>query len=137
MPPMRPLTLSLLILGAWLLVVTFETGILFPGYGFSHEDLMGILLFISPALVVGLVVGCFVTRVRPFRPALPIVAIVASVIVTSLLVVALSVRNGSTFKQSMGWGLMYLPVVCIFSIPAAVTCLWSQACRRYWIRKQQ
>jgi uncharacterized membrane protein len=133
---MRTLTLSLLILGAWLLVVGVETGILLPGHGFRHEDLMAILLCLSPALIVGLTVGCFVTRERPFRPVLPIVAIVASVLVIFVLFVALSIKHADAFVQAIGGALLYFPAICIFSVPAAITCLWAQACRRYCMRRR-
>ncbi|HTX22938.1 MAG TPA: hypothetical protein VMD27_13900 [Candidatus Aquilonibacter sp.] len=85
-------------------------------------------------IIVGLAVGCFVTRERPFRPALVAVAIVASVVVTFVLFVALSIRHTETFAQAVGGSLFYLPSICIFSVPAAVSCLLAQSCRSACLR---
>ena len=136
---MRALTLGLLILGAWVLLVLAEFGpVLFSrSYHLGPEDLIPAVLILCVALMVGLVAGCFVTRERPFRPALVGVAVIASVAVSLVLFVALSLWHGGTFAQAAGGSLFYLPGICIFSIPAAVSCLLAQSCRSACLRRQR
>ena len=131
---MRTVLLSLLILGTWLILV-YVIG-LFPS-DVRREDLVPMLLMLSISAVVGLLVGCFVTRKQPFRAELLGVAVVGSGALILVLFVAFSAMQRETFIGALAGALLYSPAICIFSIPAAATCLLAQGCRGHYLRRQR
>ena len=134
---MRTLTLSLIILTAWLLLVAallFGPLLLDRNDHLSRNDIVPVVLISGIALIVGLAVGCFVTRERPFRPELLGVAIIASAMVTFVVFVVLSARHTDTLVKAVVEAMFYIPGICIFSVPAAISCLLAQSCRSKCLR---
>src|SRR6266446_4354762 len=131
---MRIVFLSLLFLGVWAILV-YVVG-LFPR-DFSREDLVAMLLMFSIDATVGLVVGCFVTRERPFRVELIGVAVVISGALSFLLLIVFSVIQHETLLGALAGALLYAPAICIFTIPAAAACLLAQGCRGHYLRGQR